>query len=91
MFEDAVLSIGNQALWTVLLVSAPVLVAALVTGLLISILQATTQLQEMTLVFVPKIVIVFLVIIFFGPWMLNIMTGFTANLITSIPRLLSLG
>lgn len=91
MFEDAVLSIGNQALWTVLLVSAPILGAALVTGLFISILQATTQLQEMTLSYVPKIVVVFLVIIFFGPWMLNIMTSFTSNLITSIPRLLSLG
>ncbi|MEN6389701.1 MAG: flagellar biosynthesis protein FliQ [Syntrophomonas sp.] len=91
MFEDAVLSIGNQALWTVLLVSAPVLGAALVTGLLISILQATTQLQEMTLAYVPKIIVVFLVLVFFGPWMLNILTSFTSNLITSIPRLLSLG
>lgn len=91
MFEDAVLSIGNQALWTVLLVSAPILGAALVTGLLISILQATTQLQEMTLSYVPKIIVVFLVMVFFGPWMLNILTSFTSNLITSIPRLLSLG
>jgi len=91
MFEDAVLSIGNQALWTVLLVSAPILGAALATGLLISILQATTQLQEMTLSYVPKIIVVFLVLVFFGPWMLNILTSFTSNLITSIPRLLSLG
>ncbi|HWP98597.1 MAG TPA: flagellar biosynthesis protein FliQ [Syntrophomonadaceae bacterium] len=91
MFQDAILSISNQAILTILLVSAPVLGAALFTGLLISILQATTQLQESTLAFVPKIVVVFLVIILCGPWMLNILTSFTYNLIVSIPRLLSLG
>jgi len=56
------------------------------TGLLISILQATTQLQEMTLVFVPKIVVVMLVIIIFGPWMLNVVTSFTSSLYASIPQ-----
>lgn len=91
MFEDAILSISNQAILTVLLISAPVLGAALLTGLLISILQATTQMQEMTLAFVPKIVVVFLVIILFGPWMLDVMTSFTINLVNSIPRLLTLG
>lgn len=91
MFVDAILSISNQAILTVLLISAPVLGAALLTGLLISILQATTQLQEMTLAFVPKIVVVFLVIILFGPWMLNVMTSFTYNLLLSIPRLINLG
>ncbi len=90
MFEDVVMGIANQALYTVLLISAPVLGVALVVGLLISILQATTQLQEMTLVFVPKIVAVFIVIIIFGPWMLNILTSFTYNLYASIPSLLSL-
>lgn len=90
MFEDVVMGIANQALYTVLLISAPVLGVALVVGLLISIFQATTQLQEMTLVFVPKIVAVFIVIILFGPWMLNILTSFTYNLYASIPSLLSL-
>lgn len=84
------MGIANQALYTALLVSAPVLGVALVVGLLISILQATTQLQEMTLSFVPKIVAVFIVIIIFGPWMLNVMTSFTYDLYTSIPKLLTL-
>lgn len=90
MFEDVVMGIANQALYTALLVSAPVLGVALVVGLLISILQATTQLQEMTLSFVPKIVAVFIVIIIFGPWMLNVLTSFTYDLYTSIPSLLTL-
>lgn len=87
MFEDIVLGIANEAVVTVLLVSAPVLGSALLTGLLISILQATTQVQEMTLVFVPKIVVVLLVVLIFGPWMLNILTAFTESLFTAIPQM----
>lgn len=90
MFEDAILSIANEAVMTVLLVSAPILGATLLIGLLISILQATTQVQEMTLVFVPKIIIALLMIILLGPWMLNILTSFTYRLYASIPQLLSL-
>jgi flagellar biosynthetic protein FliQ len=90
MFEDLILSISSEAIITVLLVSAPPLSAALLVGLLISILQATTQLQEMTLVFVPKIIAVFIILIIFGPWMLNVLTGFTYELYTSIPELLAL-
>ena len=77
MFEDAILSIANEAVMTVLLVSAPILGATLLIGLLISILQATTQVQEMTLVFVPKIIIALLMIVLLGPWMLNILTSLT--------------
>lgn len=90
MYENIVMGIANEAIFTVLLVSAPILGAALLIGLLISILQATTQLQEMTLVFVPKIVVVFVVIIITGPWMLNIITSFTYDLYTSIPQFISL-
>lgn len=90
MFEDVVMGIATEAMYTVLLVSAPVLIVSLVVGLLISIFQATTQLQEMTLVFVPKIVAVFIVIIIFGPWMLHIMTSFTYELYASIPSLLTI-
>lgn len=89
MYEDIVLGIANEAVLTVLLVAAPILGAALLTGLLISILQATTQIQEMTLVFVPKIVVVFLIIIIFGPWMLGIVTTFAQNLYTAIPSLVA--
>ncbi|MDD2585244.1 MAG: flagellar biosynthesis protein FliQ [Syntrophomonadaceae bacterium] len=90
MYENVVLGIAHEAVLTVLLVSAPILGAALLTGLIISILQATTQIQEMTLVFVPKIVIVLLVVIIFGPWMLNILTTFTYNLFAAIPQMLAL-
>jgi flagellar biosynthetic protein FliQ len=90
LFEDAILSVANEAVLTVLLVSAPVLGATLLIGLLISILQATTQIQEMTLVFVPKIVVALLMIVLLGPWMLNILTSFTYRLYASIPQLLSL-
>lgn len=90
MYENVVMGIANEAVFTVILISAPVLGAALLVGLLISILQATTQIQEMTLVFVPKIVVVLLVVVIFGPWMLNIMTDFTQSLYTSIPQLLTM-
>ena len=90
MFEETVLNITNEAVYTALIMSAPILGAALLTGLLISIFQATTQLQEMTLVFVPKIIVVFLVIILFGPWMLGVITSFTTTLYQSIPFMLTI-
>ncbi len=90
MYEDIVLGIAHEAVLTVLLVSAPILGAALLTGLLISILQATTQIQEMTLVFVPKIVVVLLVVLIFGPWMLNILVNFTHSLIAAIPQMVTI-
>jgi flagellar biosynthetic protein FliQ len=90
VYEDIVLGLAHEAVLTVLLVSAPILGAALLTGLLISILQATTQIQEMTLVFVPKIVVVLLVVLLFGPWMLNILVNFTHGLIAAIPQLVTI-
>lgn len=90
VYEDIVMGVANQAIFTVLLVAAPILGAALITGLLISILQATTQIQEMTLVFVPKIVVVFVIIIIFGPWMLDVVTSFTYELYSMIPQFVSL-
>jgi len=90
LYENIVMGIANDAILTVLLISAPVLGGALLVGLLISILQATTQIQEMTLVFIPKIVIVMLIVLVFGPWMLNIITDFTQNLYASIPQFLAL-
>jgi flagellar biosynthetic protein FliQ len=90
MYENIVMGIANEAIFTVILVAAPLLGAALLTGLFISILQATTQLQEMTLVFVPKILVVFIVLLLTAPWMLNIVVGFTHNLYASIPQFISL-
>ena len=90
MYENIVLGIANDAVVTVLIISAPILGAALLIGLLISILQATTQLQEMTLVFVPKIIVVLLVIVIFGPWMLNMMTSYMYDLYVNIPNMIAL-
>lgn len=90
MYEDIVLGIAGEAVLTVLLVSLPILGAALLTGLLISILQATTQIQEMTLVFVPKIVVVLLVVLIFGPWMLNLLVNFAHNLFIAIPQMITI-
>jgi len=86
MNENLIMGIAKDAVWTALLVAAPILGGSLLLGLLISILQATTQIQEQTLTFVPKIVAVFLILVIFGPWMLNILMSFTNNLFLDIPR-----
>ncbi len=78
-------AIGISAMKTALLLSAPVLVFSLVIGLIISILQAATQIQEMTLTFVPKIFAAALAVVIFGPWMLRLMVSYTTQLISNIP------
>lgn len=80
-----VVAIGISAMKTALLLSAPVLVFSLVIGLIISILQAATQIQEMTLTFVPKIFAAVLAVVIFGPWMLRLMVNYTTQLIANIP------
>jgi len=85
MSPETVIEIGALAMKVAFLISAPTLIAALVVGLVISIFQAATQIQEMTLTFVPKIIAVAVVILLFGPWMLRIMVSFTVQLISSIP------
>ncbi|HQK94161.1 MAG TPA: flagellar biosynthesis protein FliQ [Armatimonadota bacterium] len=89
MDEGMVLRIGSKAMLTALYIGGPVLVFGLVTGVLVSIIQAVTQIQEMTLTFIPKIIAVVVAMVVFGPWMLRIMTGFTSelfNLLPAIPR-----
>ncbi len=86
--EEFVLSIGRDALYTTLLVAGPLLLLSLLVGLIISIFQATTQIQEQTLAFVPKILAVFLGLMIFGPWMLQIMQEFTVGLIYMMPKVL---
>lgn len=73
---------------TALIIAAPVLTVALVVGLLISIFQVMTQIQEMTLTFVPKIIAIVGVLFLFGHWMLSTLTGYASELIRSIPSLL---
>ncbi len=86
MSIEFVTSFGREALITVLLISSPLLGIALFTGVVISIFQAVTQIQEMTLTFVPKIIVVILALIIFGPWILRIMLNFTSTLFMNIPN-----
>ena len=83
-----VLDIGRNMLWVVTLLVAPILGAALAVGLFIGILQAATQIQEMTLSFIPKLAAVAAVLFLVGPWMLTILTDFTTQLYSEIPGLL---
>ncbi|SER06699.1 flagellar biosynthetic protein FliQ [Gracilibacillus ureilyticus] len=84
MSGEFVVSLAEQGIYTILLVTGPILLLALVVGLLVSIFQATTQIQEQTLAFIPKIVAVLLGIVIFGPWMLSLMVEFAANLFQNI-------
>ncbi len=84
MTDTFIISVAREAIWTVLIVSAPMLVIGLVVGLVISILQATTQIHEQTLTFVPKIVGVFVAIVVFGPWMLHTMLSFFHKVLANL-------
>lgn len=84
MNGDTVLYLGQEALFTVLLVSAPILGSSLLIGILISLFQATTHLQEQTMTFVPKIIGVLFVVVLFGSWMMNIMLSYTSNLFINV-------
>jgi flagellar biosynthesis protein FliQ len=86
MTTEVILRIAQESIYTILIVIAPVAGVALVVGLLVSIFQATTQIQEQTLAFVPKIVAVFLTILFFGSWMLNVVVDFTQNLLGNLSQ-----
>lgn len=80
MSAEAVVEIGQQALQTTLLVAGPMLLAGMAVGLVISIIQAATQINEMTMTFVPKIITVFLVMVLSLPWAINQLTGFTRSI-----------
>jgi flagellar biosynthesis protein FliQ len=84
MTTEAVINIGRKAVEIVLLTSAPMLIAAMVIGLVISIFQAATQINEQTMTFIPKIVGVFLTLLIFGPWIMGLLLTFTTELITQI-------
>jgi flagellar biosynthetic protein FliQ len=84
MDQSFIMEIGAKAMWVTLEVSLPVLGVSLVVGLLVSIFQAVTQLQEPTLSFIPKILAVVLVVVLAGPWMLNSLLGFTTEILSSI-------
>jgi len=84
---DSVIHLGTQSLYMVLMLSLPMLIVALAVGVLISLFQAVTQIQEMTLTFVPKIIAVFLSIVFVAPWLTETMVTFTRDIIKRIPEI----
>lgn len=83
---QSVLTLVQQALWVTMLVSAPMLLAALLTGLVVSIFQAATQINEATLSFIPKLLAIFAVMLITGPWMLATLIDYMRELITRIPQ-----
>ncbi|MBM7552736.1 flagellar biosynthesis protein FliQ [Thalassobacillus pellis] len=84
MNSEMVISLAERGIYTTLLISGPLLILALVIGLVVSIFQATTQIQEQTLAFIPKIVAVLLGLVFFGPWMLSQMVQFAADIFNNL-------
>ena len=87
MTPETVVSIGQQAIQVTVLVAAPLLLSALAVGLLVSIFQAATQINEMTLSFIPKLLVMFVVLVVAGPWMIQIMVDYMRRLFESIPGL----
>lgn len=85
MDENTLVALGVQTFKITLLLSLPMLLAGLIAGLVISIFQATTQINEMTLSFVPKIILVVVILIFLMPWMTTTMIDFTENILNQIP------
>ncbi|HTZ40058.1 MAG TPA: flagellar biosynthesis protein FliQ [Syntrophales bacterium] len=86
MSTDLIMGIAAETMKVTLLISAPVLLVGLIVGLVISIFQAVTQVHEMTLAFVPKILAVMLALLFAAPWMIDQLVTFTHNLFTNIPN-----
>lgn len=85
MTQELIIALGKESIRLAIIISAPMLAFGLVVGLLVSIFQAVTQIQEMTLAFIPKILAVILALMIFFPWMLRLMLDFTSGIITSIP------
>jgi flagellar biosynthesis protein FliQ len=86
MSSESVIAIAERGIYTVLIVCGPLLLIALVVGLIISIFQATTQIQEQTLAFVPKIIAVLVGIVIFGPWMLSHMLSYAKEIFSNLTR-----
>lgn len=84
MTEELVVKLGQDALRTTALLAAPMLISTLVVGLAVSIFQALTQINEATLTFIPKMIVIALVIVLAGPWMMDVMSAYTVNLFEGI-------
>jgi flagellar biosynthetic protein FliQ len=85
MTPETVMTVGRQALELTLLVSAPLLLSALAVGLLVSVFQAATQINEMTLSFIPKLVAILVMLVLAGPWMITMMVDYMRRLLENLP------
>lgn len=86
MTEDIVISLGRDAIWTTIALAGPLLLAALVVGLVVSIIQAVTQINESTLTFIPKMLAIVVVLVIMAPWMTQMITSYTTELFTNLPN-----
>ena len=89
MTPETVTTIGQQALWVTMLIAAPLLLSALAVGLLVGMFQAATQINEMTMSFIPKLLVIVLALVIAGPWMLGVIVNYTEQLMAQIPSLIS--
>lgn len=89
MTPESVMTMGRQALEVTLMVGAPLLVVALAVGLLVSIFQAATQINEATLSFIPKLVAIFVTLVLAGPWMLTVMLDYMRQMLVGIPGMVN--
>ncbi len=85
MTPEFIVGFGKEAVWVTLMVAGPMLFFGLLVGLIVSIFQAVTQVHEMTLTFIPKILAVMAALVFFSPWMMRVMLNFTENIFVNIP------
>lgn len=88
MSPETVTTIGQQALWVTMLIAAPMLLSALAVGLLVGMFQAATQINEMTMSFIPKLLVLVVALVVAGPWMLAVIVDYTRRLIEQIPALI---
>tara|TARA_R110002049_G_scaffold21792_20_gene79184 strand:- start:10113 stop:10382 length:270 start_codon:yes stop_codon:yes gene_type:complete len=89
MTPETIITIGQQAMWVTMIIAAPLLLSALAVGLLIGMFQAATQINEMTLSFIPKLLVMVGALVVAGPWMLSVIVNYTRTLIEQIPSLIS--
>ncbi len=89
MTPETITTIGQQALWVTIMIAAPLLGSALAVGLLVGMIQAATQINEMTLSFIPKLLVLVMSLVLAGPWMLSVIINYTRQLMEQIPSLIS--
>jgi len=89
MSPETVVTIGQQALWVTMMIASPLLLSALGVGLLVGMFQAATQINEMTMSFIPKLLVLVAALVVAGPWMLGVIVNYTRQLMEQIPSLIS--